>query len=150
MTGIEPTPPKPITPLPGQDWLLLAARVLLGLIFVISGFGKLTHFGTFTDGMAASSVPFASLTAPVGVAVEFLGGLALMLGLWTRLAAVGLALFIVAATLIAHRFWQAGAEEQMLQQIQFMKNLAIIGGMLAVTAVGGDHFAVDHWWRRSR
>ena len=132
----------------GQDAVLLAARVLLGAIFLMSGFGKLAHLGGFIDNMGDSGVPLAAVTAPLGACVEFFGGLALVLGAWTSLAAVAVAAFTLAATLVAHRFWQAAADQQMMQQINFMKNLAIIGGMLALAAIGGGRFGVDGWRRR--
>ncbi len=133
-----------------QDVLLLLARVALAAIFVQSGFGKLTDLGGFTAGMAAQGVPVAGVLAPLGAIIEFAGGLALALGAWTRLAALLVAGFTVAATLIAHRFWDYPAEQQMMQTIQFMKNLAITGGLLAVVAAGGGRFGVDGFRRRGR
>ena len=134
----------------GQDALLLLARVGLAAIFVQSGFGKLADLGGFTAGLQGMGVPLASVLAPLGAVVEFFGGLAIALGAWTRLAAILVAGFTVAATLIAHRFWAVPAEQQAMQMIQFMKNLAIVGGLLAVVAAGGGRFSVDGFRHRSR
>ncbi len=106
----------------GQDTLLLLARLALAAIFVQSGFGKLSDLGGFTAGLQGMGVPLAAVLAPLGAVVEFFGGLALALGAWTRLAAILVAGFTVAATLIAHRFWAVPAEQQAMQMIQFMKN----------------------------
>ncbi len=134
----------------GQDTLLLLARLALAAIFVQSGFGKLADLGGFTAGLQGMGVPLAAVLAPLGAVVEFFGGLAIALGAWTRLAAILVAGFTVAATLIAHRFWAVPAEQQAMQTIQFMKNLAIVGGLLAVVAAGAGRFSLDGLRQRSR
>ncbi|KAA0581997.1 DoxX family protein [Azospirillum sp. B21] len=132
----------------GQDALLLAARVLLGAIFVQSGFGKLMALGGFIAGLESQGVPMAAVMGTIGALVEAFGGLAVVLGAWTRLAALLVAAFTVAATLIAHRYWDVPPEAMKMQQTQFMKNLAIIGGYLALTAAGAGRFSVDGWRAR--
>jgi putative oxidoreductase len=134
----------------GQDTLLLLARLAIAAIFVQSGFGKLAGLAGFTAGLEGMGVPLAAVLAPLGATVEFFGGLALVLGAWTRPAAVLVAGFTVAATLIAHRFWDYPAEQQAMQTIQFMKNLAIVGGLLGVVAAGAGRFSVDGLRKRSR
>lgn len=132
-----------------RDALLLAARVLLGAIFVQSGFGKLMALGGFIAGLESQGVPMAPLLGTIGAAVECFGGLAVVLGAWTRLAALLVAGFTAAATLIAHRYWDAAPEAMTMQRIQFMKNLAIIGGYLALMASGGGRFSIDGWRSRN-
>ncbi len=127
----------------GQDALLLAARVLLGAIFVQSGFGKLMGLGAFIGGLESQGVPLAPILGTIGALVECFGGLAVVLGAWTRLAAVLVAGFTVVATLIAHRYWDAAPEAMKMQQIQFMKNLAIIGGYVSLVASGAGRFSID-------
>ena len=90
------------------------------------------------------------MLAPIGAVIEFFGGLALVLGAWTRPAAILVAGFTIAATLIAHRFWDVPTEQQAMQTIQFMKNLAIVGGLLGVVAAGAGRFSVDGFRQRSR
>jgi putative oxidoreductase len=133
-----------------QDTLLLLARLAIAAIFVQSGFGKLTDLGGFIAGLEGRGVPLATVLGPLGAAVEFFGGLALALGAWTRQAAILVAGFTVAATLIAHRFWDVPAEQQAMQSIQFMKNLAITGGLLALVAAGGGRFGLIALQQRSR
>jgi putative oxidoreductase len=122
---------------------LLIARIAVGAIFLWSGFGKLSSLSEFTAGIVERGIPFAQVLAPLGAAIEFAAALALILGVWTRLAASALAVFTVVATLIAHRFWDFPAQEQQMQMIQFMKNLAIFGGLAALAATGGGRFSFD-------
>jgi putative oxidoreductase len=133
-----------------QDTLLLLARLAIAAIFVQSGFGKLTDLGGFVAGLEGRGVPLPAVLGPLGAAVEFFGGLALALGVWTRLAAILVAGFTVTATLIAHRFWDVPAEQQAMQSIQFMKNLAIVGGLLALVAAGSGRFSLTAFQQRSR
>jgi putative oxidoreductase len=126
-----------------QDPLLLIARVLLGAIFVWSGFGKLTNLGGFIGYLASQGAPAPSVLGVIGPFVEFLGGLAIVLGAWIRGAAIVMAGFTVFAALIAHRYWAAPEAQRMMQQIHFMKNLAIIGGFVALFVAGPGGFSVD-------
>jgi len=98
-----------------------------------------------------AACPFSPVLAPLGAAVEFLGGLALLLGVQVRLASVLLLIFTVLATLIAHRFWNyaPGAAHQM-QQISFFKNVAIVGGFVFLAAHGGGRYCLEQLWRRDR
>lgn len=122
---------------------MLAARILLGAIFIQSGFGKLTNLPAFIATIERMGAPLPQISGPLGAAVEFCGGLALVLGAWTWVAALLVALFTLAATWLAHRFWTYPPEQQTLQHIQFMKNLAIMGGLLALAASGAGRWSVD-------
>ena len=133
----------------GQDVLLFLARVALSAIFVQSGVGKLTGLAGFTAELEGMGVPLASVLGVIAAIVEFFCGLALALGSWTRLAAILIAGFTVVATLVAHRFWDFPAEQQVMQAAQFMENLAIFGGLLAVVAAGGGGFSIDVFRQRS-
>jgi putative oxidoreductase len=125
------------------DTVLLLGRIAIGLIFVESGFGKLTNLAGFAESLASKGVPAAALLALVGAVVEFAGGIAVILGLATRYAAILTAAFVVAATLISHRFWEFEGAAYQMQHIQFGKNLAIFGGFLVLFAVGGGRFSLD-------
>jgi putative oxidoreductase len=126
-----------------EDVLLLLARLALAALFVLSGLGKLADLAGFAAGLERLGVPFAAALAPASAGVELLGGLALALGARTRGAALLLAGSTVAATLLAHGFWAAPAGQGAAQTIHFLKNLAIVGGLLAVAAAGAGRFAVD-------
>lgn len=134
-----------------NDLALLVGRVAFAALFLPSGFSKLMNLQAFMYNVDGRGVPFAPLMAPLGAAVEFLGGLALLLGVQVRFASVMLLLFTAAATLIAHRFWEysPGAARQM-QQINFFKNVAIVGGFVFLAAHGGGRYCIEQFWRRER
>ena len=113
------------------------ARILISLIFVTSGFSKISGYAATQGYMEAMGVPGALL--PVVIAVELLGGLAVMLGWHTRLAAFLLAGFSLLSALLFH----ADFGDQM-QMIMFMKNVSIAGGFLMIMSLGGGAFALDN------
>src|SRR2546423_10229032 len=112
-----------------QIFLLLAGRVLMGWIFVESGFRKLTGMEGFIASLANRRVPYAGVLGWIGGAVEFFGGLAIMLGAWTRCAGLAMIVFVIVATLIGHRYWEiADAAARRLQQSHFAQHVTNIGG----------------------
>lgn len=116
---------------------ILLARILLAQIFLISGVGKLGAGYAATQGyMAAMGVPGVML--PLVIALELGGGLALVLGLLTRWAALGLAVFCVVAALLFHLNFA-----DKMQMIMFMKNLAIAGGLLMLYVHGAGAYSID-------
>jgi putative oxidoreductase len=123
--------------------LLLVGRLLIALLFVPSGWGKLTGIGGFIQTLGSRGVPAPGVLGYVAAVVELFGGLALALGIKTRAAALLLAIFTVAATLIAHRYWEFQDAARVAQQINFYKNLAIIGGLLVLASRGGGPYSVD-------
>ena len=142
---------RPLIDQVAADWgnvLLLLGRVLIAAIFIQSGFGKLTDLGGFTTMMAKAGVPMSSVLAPIGAVIEFGGGLAILLGLGTRYAALAMIVFVAAATLISHRFWTYPPEQQQAQITNFAKNVAIIGGFLLVFVTGGGHYSLERWLRK--
>jgi len=130
--------------------VLLLGRILLGSIFVLSGWGKLMGLAAFTASLARSGVPAPQALAVVGACVEFFGGLAVVLGLWAHLAALLMVAFVVVATLISHRFWEFEGAQRAMQQTNFMKNVAIIGGLLVLSLAGGGRLALDAALTRRR
>ena len=130
-----------MTPL--QSTTVLVGRILLGLIFVLSGFAKISGFDGTAGYIASKGLPLPQLLAALTIVVELGGGLALMAGLYTRQAVVALAVFSLLTAVVFHNFWAAPQGEQMMQQINFMKNLAIAGGMLVLAAFGPGRLSVD-------
>lgn len=130
-----------------QAALLLIGRVLIGGVFVMSGYGKITGLDAFAANLAQGGVP--APLAYLGAFAEFAGGLCLMFGLATRYTALLLVAFTVVATLIAHRYWEfTDAAMRRGQLINFQKNLMIIGGMLAFVVAGAGRFSIDGLLRR--
>jgi putative oxidoreductase len=119
-----------------NSFVLLLARVLLGAIFVVAGFGKLGDVQSFAGYMASGGVP-AFLAWPV-VLAEIIGGLLLIVGWQTRFAALGLAAFCVASAVLYH--YVPGDQMQMNM---FLKNLAMAGGYLALFVQGAGALSLD-------
>jgi putative oxidoreductase len=126
-----------------QSPLALAARILLAVLFISSGWGKLAGFEATVGYIASMGLPLPQLGAVLAIVVELGAGLALLFGLRTRWAALALAVFTVLAALLFHNYWAVPPEQLMMQQIQFMKNLAITGGLLAIAAFGAGAWAID-------
>ena len=112
-------------------------RVLISLIFVMSGINKLANFAGTQAYMDSAGVP--GMLLPVVIAVELLGGLAIILGWHTRLAAFLLAGFSLLSAILFH----APAGDQM-QMIMFMKNLGLAGGFLMIVALGAGPWSIDN------
>jgi putative oxidoreductase len=128
---------------PTSAALVLTGRILLALMFVLAGFSKIGGFDGTTAYIASKGLPLPSLLAVATIALEVVGGLALMVGWQTRWAALALALFTLAASVIFHNFWALPAEQQMVQQLMFMKNLSVAGGMLVLSAFGAGALSLD-------
>jgi putative oxidoreductase len=132
-----------------HDFALLVGRMLMGWLFVDASWRKLMGLDAFVASLAARRVPYATAMGYLGAAVEFCGGVAILLGAWTRCAALVMIIFVIVATAISHRYWEfTEAAARRMQQGQFMKNLAIIGGFFLLTVTGAGRFSVDGWRRR--
>lgn len=123
--------------------LSIVARVLLALMFVISGFGKLGNLGGTAGYIASGGLPFPMVLAVIVGLLELFGGLAIIVGFKARWAALALGLFTIVASLLFHKFWAVPAEQQMVQQLMFMKNMGVAGGMFLLAALGPGSLAVD-------
>ena len=121
----------------------LAGRALLALIFIVSGFGKITGFAGTAGFMASKGMPMADVLLVGAIAVEFLGGLMLLVGWKARWAALAIFLFVIPATLIFHNPAGLTGQEAQNQMINIMKNLSIMGGMLMVFAFGPGAWSLD-------
>ncbi len=121
----------------------LIARILLALMFLLAGIGKFTGLEGTAGYIASAGLPMPKLLALGAGLVEVLGSVLLIVGWQARWAALALAAFTLLATLFFHNFWTLPADQQMMQQLMFMKNLSIIGGLLAVFAFGAGSISLD-------
>jgi putative oxidoreductase len=119
----------------------VVGRVLIAVLFLASGWGKIGGYGGTQAYMQSAGVPGGLL--PLVILVELAGGLAIVAGLFTRPAALVLAGFSILAALLFH----TGSDQ--VQQIMFFKNLGLAGGFLFLMANGAGRFSVDHWRRRA-
>ena len=93
--------------------------------------------------MSAKGLPAASLLLALAIAFELFGGLSVLTGFKTKLGAILLIIFLVPVTLVFHNFWAVPPEQMVMQKIQFLKNLSIIGGLALLIAFGPGRYAVD-------
>lgn len=128
---------------PTRDGAALLGRVLIAALFVWSGFGKIMGFSGVVGAIAGKGLPMPEVLAVVTVLIEFGLGLALLVGLKARWAALGIGLFLIVITPMYHGFWAVPAEQVMMQKINFMKNVAILGGVLMVFAFGPGRYSID-------
>ena len=126
-----------------QNPLALAGRILLSLMFVMAGFSKIAGFAGTVGYMQSKGMPAAEVLAVLTILLEIGGGLALMFGFMTRWAALALAGFTAIASLIFHNFWAMPEAQQMVQNLMFMKNLSVVGGLLVLAAVGPGGWSLD-------
>lgn len=121
-----------------QKYMPLVARTLIAVIFINSGIGKVMDFGGLQGAIASKGLPLASLVAVFTIAFQLLGGASLILGYKARLGAGLLLAFLIPATVVFHN--PIGDPTQMTQ---FMKNLAIIGGILMVLTYGSGPISLE-------
>ena len=126
-----------------QNSLNLGARILLAVLFLPAGIGKLTGFGGTVGYIASVGLPLPTLGAALALTVEILGGLALLAGFGTRVAALVLAAFTLVASFFFHAFWAVPADQAFVTQLLFFKNIAVVGGLLAVAANGAGGWSLD-------
>lgn len=119
-----------------HTYAVLVARICLGLLFLVSGVGKLGNVEGFAGFMASGGVP-AALAWPV-ILFEIVGGLALIVGYQTRIAGLALAAFCLASGVLYH-FQPA----DQMQMTQFLKNLALAGGYLLLGLQGAGSLSFD-------
>ena len=126
-----------------SDALSLIGRVFLTVIFLVSGFGKIGGFEGLVRQIASKGFPAPEVFAVATIVIELAVALMLIVGWKARWAAFLLAAFTAIVTLFFHNFWAMPEAQKAMQQIQFMKNLAVIGGLMLVMAFGPGRLSVD-------
>ena len=124
--------------------LTVAGRVLLALMFVYAGVSKLTNLDGTAGYIAAGGLPMPDVLAVVVALFELVAGLALAVGFHARWAALALGAFTLLASVMFHNFWAMPAEQQKVQQLMFLKILAVAGGMFIVAALGAGPVSFDN------
>jgi putative oxidoreductase len=136
------TPANGVTT-PLQDTLALVGRALLASLFIPAGWGKIAGFAGTAGYIASQGLPMPEVLAALAIAVELGLGLLLLVGWNARWAALGLAIFVAVITPIFHGFWALPEAQQMMQKQAFVKNLAVLGGLLVVAAFGAGRLSLD-------
>lgn len=121
----------------------LIGRVLLSLIFILSGVGKIFDWGGTAGYMSAYGMPMVPLFLIGAIVLELTGGFSVLLGYKAKWGALLLILFLISTTFIFHAFW--GVADPMMQKMQmasFLKNFSIMGGLFMVYSFGSGPFSV--------
>lgn len=121
----------------------LLGRILLALIFLMSGIGKIKGFDGTAGYMASKGLPMVEVLLAITIVIEIGAALMLIVGFKARLGAAALFLWMIPVTFLFHNYWAMPADQQMIQQIMFMKNLGLMGGMLYIMAYGSGPLSVD-------
>ncbi|MNE40242.1 Inner membrane protein YphA [compost metagenome] len=123
--------------------ILLLARILLMILFIISGWSKLTGFSGTVGYLESLGTPAPMLAAAIAVIMEFFVAIVIVVGFYTRPLAFLFALFTLGTALIGHHFWTMIDAERAANMTQFFKNMSIMGGLLLLSITGAGKYSVD-------
>ena len=126
-----------------QSVMALVGRVLIALLFVVAGFGKIGGFDGVAGYIASKGLPMPQVLAALTIALELVGGLMLMAGYKVRWVAIAFFLWLIPTTFIFHKFWGIDAAQVQNQMNHFLKNVSIMGAMLMLVAFGPGRYAVE-------
>jgi putative oxidoreductase len=126
-----------------NDITTLAGRILISVMFLISGFFKVGGYAQIVGYATAVHLPAPGVAIALAAAVELACGLAILAGFKTRFAAWLLFLYLIPVTYFFHNFWAVQGQEQQTQMINFLKNAAIMGGLLVLSVNGAGAYSAD-------
>ena len=132
-----------------QNPLAVAGRLLLAMLFLRAGIGKVTGFAEAVGYVSSMGLPLPKAAATLALVIELVGGAALIAGYGTRVVAIVLAIFTLAASFFFHNYWALPADQQMIQQLLFIRNVAVVGGLLTLAAWGAGAWSMDGRGQRS-
>jgi putative oxidoreductase len=121
--------------------VLLLGRVMICVIFLSSSVGQITDFDSNMKHVAGAGMPVPQMAIWASIVVQFLGGVALLVGFRIRIAAWALFIFLIPTTIMLHRFW--GIPSPHSPEVQFFKNMALMGGLLFVANSEAGAYSVD-------
>ena len=126
-----------------ESILNLLGRIAIAALFLPAGLNKLMGMEGVTSYFTSLGLPVVAVLVWVVIAIEVLGGVALILGYKTRLVAIGLAIFTVLASIVGHAFWAAPVDAAFIAQLLFFKNMAVTGGLLILASSGAGSISID-------
>ena len=132
-----------------EDVALLVARLAIVALFLPAGMQKLMHLSDFAASLAGKTLwagmplPYPKALAALAVLAEVGGSILLLFGLFARQAALLLVVFTLVATMVSHRYWEYEPPARAAQQMNFYKNAAIAGGLLALSVAGAGAIGFD-------
>ena len=122
----------------------LAGRILMSVMFLVSGFFKIGGYTQLVGYAASKGLPMASVAIACAAVLELAGGLAILVGFQTKIAAWLLFVYLIPVTFLFHNFWALQGAAQQDNMIHFLKNVAIMGGLVILAANGPGPYSVDH------
>jgi putative oxidoreductase len=128
-----------------KDEVVLIARFLLALLFLIFGWSKFGDYPGTIAYMMQSGAPLPTISALVAIVVELFVSIAIILGIWTRPLAVVLALYTLGTACIGHPYWSMEGIDRTANMINFYKNFSIIGGFMLLYVTGPGKYSFDAW-----
>ena len=126
-----------------KDAVLLVARILMVILFIWGGWGKLRGFSGAIAMMAGYGLPIPTVAAVVVVVIEFFVGIAVAIGFLTRPLALLLAAYTLATAFIGHHYWTMTGDAHVANMINFYKNVSITGGFLLLCITGPGRYSID-------
>ena len=126
-----------------ENVLNLLGRIAIAALFLPAGINKLIGMEGATGYFASLGLPAVAILIWVVIAIEILGGIALILGYHTRFVAIALAIFTVLASIVGHAFWAAPVDAAFITQLLFFKNIAVTGGLLVLASSGAGSISID-------
>ena len=128
-----------------RDLAALIGRVLLVFLFIYSGFNKIFGFQGTEAAIASKDVPLPAIATIIAIVVECVGGAMIAFGWKARWAALAVIAFTLVATILFHNFWAMTDPAAISSnKINFLKNIAVIGGLLLVFAFGTGRYSIEH------
>ena len=125
-----------------QDIFTLIGRVLISGVFLWAAYEKITHWNQTLAYMKAKNVPQLNLILPVSVGLKIAGGLSVFLGWHAHLGALLLLIVTIPSLLYMHDWWKKQGAERQMEKLFFLKDVAIIGGVFMILALGAGHFGL--------
>lgn len=126
-----------------QNLLALIGRALIVALFLPFGYSAITGFAGTVRYITSAGVPLPEVAAGIAIFVEVVLALLLLVGYQTRWVALGIAIFTLAVSFIFHPFWDVPAAQLVAQKTNFLKNMAIAGGLLGILAWGPGSWSLD-------
>lgn len=126
-----------------KDALLLIARILLVVLFLISGFPKMTGFSGTVQYMASLNIPIPILSAVIAVLMEVFASILIVIGFFTRPIAIIFALYTLGSAFLGHAYWNMTGDAVEPNLINFYKNVSIVGGFMLLAIIGPGAWSID-------